>query len=153
MRARLAALAPISSADCNAGFSPRPISTIVMTPVPASRREVGERVFAQGVTEARQSVGGALEGARKLDRAQRIGEIELAAQHVRRYRPLGGVGLVLDVDKPAHRRQCVLGIHAVTFRHLGRGIGARCRRFGSCEDDAAQFGQGLEHFRASCPRA
>jgi len=92
---------------------------------------------AQQMPKRRQSIGRAFERAGEFEHRQRGFEIEFPGQNFRRYRALGRVRLVLDIDEPADSRQSILGIDAVSVRYFRRGSDANRCGFGardrSCE--------------------
>ena len=102
---------------------------------------------AQQMPKRRQSVGRAFERAGEFEHRQRGFEIGFPGQNFCRYRALGRVRLVLDIDEPADCRQSILGIDAVSVRYFRRGSDANRCGFGARDSCGAEIGQRFQQFR------
>ncbi len=131
MCARLAALAPMISAECSL-FEPSPMRTILHGPRPL-RRQVGQHVPVEQVAETRQPVGRPLQRAGELERRQRRFEIEIAAQDCCGDCTFDAVGFVFERRRagrwpPARRRNRPAGRPARRRRRRRRWRPPRCRQ-------------------------
>src|SRR3974390_989956 len=149
MRARLAALAPTTSAECRFP-APSPIRTTCMTS--PSSRQISEDAPTQQVSEDGQSVGRPLDRTGKFDYRQRCFQIEFAAQDKRGERAFGGIAVVLGLDEAVARRQRVFHIYALPIRDVASGRGTRGGGFRTGNRNRAQFGQRLKQFRRDIAR-
>src|SRR3974390_786561 len=149
MRARLAALAPTTSAGCLLPH-PSPIRTICIAS--PSREQISEDAPTQQVPEPGQPVGRSFDCTGKFDYRQRCFQIEFTAEDERSERAFGGIAVVFGLDQAVDRRQRVFHIYALPIRAVASGRGTRGGGFRTGNRNQAQFGQRLKQFRRDIAR-
>src|ERR1035437_2545108 len=131
-RARLAALAPISSID---GAWPIPAAIVMMSTISASfsSGQIRHDVGMQEMTDRRHLVGSALQCAPEFEDGQGRFPVEVAAKYERGDGPFRHVGGMLKVDEPRRACEGIFGIQPPALGHDGGRIEAG--RGGLCTSD------------------
>src|ERR1035437_3866994 len=131
-RARLAALAPISSAE---GAWPIPAAIVTTSTISASfsSGQIRHDMRVQEITDRRHSVGSALECAPEFEDGEARFQVEVAAKYERGDGPFRRVGGMLKIDEPRRAREGIFAIQPLALGHDGGRIEAG--RGGLCTSD------------------
>ena len=91
--------------------------------------------------EAGEPVGCPLKGTCQIKNGQRRLQVEFTLHNHGRDLALRRVRVVLSVDKPADRRECIFGIGSLPFRHVSGCGNPSCGSLCAFNDRGAKSGQ------------